>query len=90
MGYARMGTGNCEGTHAFHELATKTRSLLMSQPRLRCLSPMRNSTRDTRRQAPRRLSEQVRRNRYLFPSDFAFLLTGQEFAKSKSRFATST
>ena len=38
----------------------------------------------------RRLNEQLRRNLDRFPSDFAFLLTQQEFANLKSHFATSS
>jgi hypothetical protein len=37
-----------------------------------------------------RLNEQVRRNRKRFPDDFLFELTTEEFANSKSRFATSS
>jgi hypothetical protein len=38
----------------------------------------------------RRLNEQVRRNTDRFPSDFAFVLTGQEVTNLKSQFATSS
>jgi hypothetical protein len=39
---------------------------------------------------PRRLNEQVRRNRERFPSDFVFPLTNQEVAILKSQIATSS
>lgn len=38
----------------------------------------------------RRLNEQVRRNRDLFPQDFIFELTRDEFGNLKSQFATSS
>jgi len=38
----------------------------------------------------KRLNEQVKRNRKRFPDDFAFQLTGAEFANWKSQFATSS
>ena len=38
----------------------------------------------------KRLNEQVRRNGKRFPEDFAFQLTGQEFADLKSQSATSS
>lgn len=38
----------------------------------------------------KRLNEQVKRNRKRFPDDFAFQLTGAEFANLKSQFATSS
>ena len=38
----------------------------------------------------KRLKEQFRRNRERFPGDFAFQLTGQEFAILRSQFATSS
>jgi len=38
----------------------------------------------------KRLNEQVKRNHKRFPSDFAFQLTGAEFANLKSQFATSS
>jgi len=38
----------------------------------------------------KRLNEQVRRNRYRFPSDFAFRVNNQELAILKSQIATSS
>jgi len=37
----------------------------------------------------KRLNEQVRRNSYRFPQDFAFQLTAEEFTNLRSQFATS-
>jgi hypothetical protein len=38
----------------------------------------------------KRLNEQAKRNRKRFPDDFAFQLTGAEFANLKSQFVTSS